>query len=136
GEPNTTAYVGTAEFMGPKELRITSAEGTTFLTANQIVIASGSRPYIPEVISAAGVRYETSDTVMRIPELPESMIIYGGGFIGAEFAHVFSALGVDVRIVTRGDALVRGEDEEISRAFTALAHEKWRVELGATITAA
>ncbi len=136
GEPNTSAYVGTAEFVGPKELQITSAEGTINLKAEQIVIASGSRPYIPEVIEVAGVRYETSDTVMRIPELPESMIIYGGGFIGAEFAHVFSALGVDVTIVTRGDALLRAEDEEISQAFTELASTQWRVELGAAVTAA
>ncbi|HLR56875.1 MAG TPA: mycothione reductase [Beutenbergiaceae bacterium] len=136
GEPNTTAYVGTAEFVGPKQLRITSPEGAVDLKAEQIVIAAGSRPYIPEVITAAGVRYETSDTVMRIPELPESMIIYGGGFIGAEFAHVFSALGVDVRIITRGDALLRGEDEEISHAFTILAREQWTVELGATVRAA
>lgn len=136
GEPNTSAYVGTATFVGEKELEITSAEGTTHLRAEHIVIASGSRPYVPEVITTAGVRYETSDTVMRIPELPKSMVIYGGGFIAAEFAHVFSALGVDVRVVARGDGLLRGEDEEISHAFTALAQEQWSVDLDARVTAA
>lgn len=136
GEPNTQAFVGTASFISPHELRITGDDGPIDLKAHQIVIAAGSRPDIPSVIAESGVDYHTSDTVMRIEELPSSMIILGGGYIGAEFAHVFSAFGVDVTVVTRGDGLLRDEDQEISEAFTHQASQQWNVELNATISAA
>lgn len=73
-------------------------------TAEQVVIAAGSRPVIPPAILASGVDYHTSDTVMRIAELPEHIVIVGSGFIAAEFAHVFSALGVRVTLVIRAAA--------------------------------
>ncbi|MBZ4288544.1 NAD-binding protein, partial [Mycobacterium tuberculosis] len=72
-----------------------------------------------------GVTYYTSDDIMRIPELPEHLVIVGGGFVAAEFAHVFSALGVRVTIVVRGDCLLSHSDETICREFSALAAEKW-----------
>ena len=53
------------------------------------------------------MEYHTSDTIMRIGELPEHLIIVGGGFIAAEFAHVFSALGTRVSLVIRGGTLLR-----------------------------
>lgn len=127
GEPNTRAYVGTASFIGPNELSIATESGPLRLRAKQIVLASGSRPYIPPVIENSGVRYETSDTVMRMEHLPESMLIYGGGFIGAEFAHVFSALGVDVRIVTRERGMLSSHDADISAAFMEQARKQWDV---------
>ena len=55
----------------------------------------------------SGVPFHTSDTVMRIEELPARMVILGGGYIAAEFAHVFSALGVHVTLVVRGTRLLR-----------------------------
>ena len=62
-------------------------------TADQVVIAAGSRVHVPPAIAECGVEYHTSDTIMRIAELPEHLVIVGGGFVAAEFAHVFSALG-------------------------------------------
>ncbi|MGZ4525460.1 MAG: FAD-dependent oxidoreductase, partial [Mycobacterium sp.] len=55
-------------------------------TADQVVIAAGSRPMIPPAILDCGVDYHTSDTIMRIPELPEHLVIVGSGFVAAEFA--------------------------------------------------
>ena len=71
---------------------------------------------------------------MRLAALPEHLIILGGGFIGAEFAHVFSAFGVQVSWVSRGSALLRQQDEAISAAFTALARDRWDVYLGREAT--
>ena len=134
--PNTTAYLGHAEFVAPHQLRVQVADRVEDVTADQIVIATGAHSVVPEVISQSGVPFHTSDTIMRIEELPASMVILGGGFIASEFAHVFSALGVDVRVVTRGPRMLRKEDEEISAEFTALAERQWDVHLNATVVGA
>ena len=96
-------------------------------TADQVVIAAGSRPVIPPAILASGVDYHTSDTVMRIAELPEHLVIVGSGFVATEFAHVFSALGVRVTMVIRGSTLLRHYDDTICERFTRIASSKWEL---------
>ncbi len=66
---------------------------------------------------------------MRLPDLPRRMTIVGGGYVAAEFAHVFSALGTQVTQVHRGPALLSHLDEEVSRTFTELAGRQWEVRL-------
>jgi mycothione reductase len=95
------------------------------LTADQVVIAAGSRPVIPDEITASGVRYHTSDTIMRIADVPEHLVIVGGGFVACEFAHVFSALGSRVTMMIRGSTLLRGHDDDITMRFTDIAAKKW-----------
>ncbi|WP_153397426.1 mycothione reductase [Ornithinicoccus halotolerans] len=139
--PDTTAYLGQATFTGPRELEVEITDGSGQhevgsrhrVTADQVVLATGSRPEIPPVVAGSGVPYHTSDTVMRIEDLPDSVVIVGGGFIGAEFAHVFSALGVRVTMLTRGAHLLRQLDGEISERFTALARTQWDVRSGVTV---
>ncbi|WP_446665379.1 mycothione reductase [Flexivirga sp. B27] len=134
--PNTTAYEGHAEFVGPRELRVRVGDSVEQVTADQIVIATGAHSVVPDTITQSGVPFHTSDTIMRIDELPSSMVILGGGFIASEFAHVFSALGVDVRIVKHGARLLRKEDETISKAFTELAEQRWDVHLNTEVVGA
>ena len=96
-------------------------------TADQVVIAAGSRPVIPDEIADSGVRYHTSDTIMRILDVPEHLVIVGGGFVACEFAHVFSALGTRVTLMIRGSTLLRGHDDTICERFTDLASKKWEL---------
>lgn len=138
---HTEAFLGHARFTGDHDLEVEITRpgghhelGSVHrLTADQIVIATGARPHVPEVVVDSDVPFHTSDTIMRLPELPTSLVILGGGYIAAEFAHVFSALGVSVRIVTRGDGLLRALDEEVSRAYTALARDQWDVHTGVEV---
>lgn len=142
--PGTTAYLGHARFVADRELEIDitgpsagrSVGERARISGDQVVIATGSRAWVPAVVAASGVPYETSDTIMRIDALPERLLVLGGGFIGAEFAHVFSALGVQVAIATRGERLLSHLDEEISERFTALARQQWQVHTGANVTGA
>jgi mycothione reductase len=129
--PNTTLFQGHAEFTGPKSLRISTGEqsGAEF-SADQIVIAVGGRPMVPDVVTESGVGYHTSDTIMRLDELPERLVILGGGYIGAEFAHIFSALGTQVSLVARSTRLLRHLDSEISDRFTQVAATRWDLHLG------
>jgi mycothione reductase len=96
-------------------------------TADQVVIAAGSRPVVPSAIEAAGVAYQTSDTVMRIAELPEHLVIVGSGYVATEFAHIFSALGVRITVVIRGGTLLRHSDDTICERFTRIASTKWEL---------
>ena len=126
GSPNVTLFQGHASFVGPRT--IDTGTGTT-ITADQIVIAAGSRPIVPQSIESSGVDYHTNNDVMRLPALPEHLVILGSGYIAAEFAHVFSALGSKVSIVARKDSLLRALDADIAKRFTELARAKWDVHL-------
>src|SRR6476469_1559778 len=96
--PNVTVYREHARFTGEKRLRLASGDE---IAAGRIVIAAGSRAVIPDIPGLAETSFHTSDTVMRIDDLPVSMVILGGGVIAAEMAHVFSALGTAVTVVAR-----------------------------------
>ncbi len=133
--PNVTTYEGSARFIGTRSIRVERSDGSSEeFTADRILIAAGARPDVPEVVEASGVHYETSDTVMRLSAVPGRLVVLGGGFIGAEFAHVFSALGAEVTVVSHGPALLRREDEDVSAAFTELARTRWDVRLETRIT--
>ena len=130
---HVTLIEGRARFTGPHELAV---DDGSRITADRIVLATGSRPVIPPSIAASGVSYQTSETVMRLDRLPASMIIVGGGFIAVEFAHLFSGLGVEVSIVNKADSLLDNLDPEISGRFTKLASGRWDVRLPARVTGA
>lgn len=139
--PNTTTFLGHATFVGPDRLSIDNGHtpGAVLatseqITAEQIVIATGAQPTVPVAVSESGVPFHTSDTVMRLDDLPKRLIILGSGFVAAEFAHVFSALGSQVSVVARSGALLRNLDAEISARFTAIAAQQWDVRLNATLT--
>ncbi|MEP6598029.1 MAG: mycothione reductase [Actinomycetota bacterium] len=129
--PNTKLFATHAEFTDPHTLHLSSGEK---LTADRIVIAAGSRPIVPAVVSASGVPFHTSDTIMRIEELPRRLAILGGGYVAAEFAHIFGAFGVEVTVLARSRSLLRHLDGEISRRFTELAKQRWDVRLEAQVT--
>ncbi|MGF7123473.1 mycothione reductase [Rhodococcus sp. TAF43] len=130
---NVTVFRGHARFVGPRTIDTGTGE---VITADQVVIAAGSRPMIPQEILEGGVRFHTNDDIMRLPELPERLVILGSGFIAAEFAHVFSALGVQVSIIGRSERLLRHLDRDVSEWFTELAHRKWDVHLSNPMVAA
>jgi mycothione reductase len=125
---NTTAFLGHATFTGPHSLSIDTGDD---ITADQIVIAAGGRPVVPDLISESGIPFHTSDTIMRIENLPERLVILGGGFVAAEFAHIFAALGTQVTLVVRSPRLLRYLDSEVSDRFTQIAAEQWDLRLNA-----
>jgi mycothione reductase len=105
-------------------------------TADRVVIAAGSRPVIPPAILNCGVPYHTSDTIMRITELPKHLVIVGGGYVAAEFAHIFSAFGVRVTQVIRSGTLLRHLDDTICERFTRIASTTWELRAHRTIAGA
>jgi mycothione reductase len=130
---NVTVYEGTAHFIDAHT--IDTGTGET-ITADRIVVAAGSRPSIPDIADLDTTGFHTSDTIMRLDELPESLIIVGSGFIASEFAHVFSSFGVKVTLIARSNLLLRHEDLEIAQRFTDIAKQKWNVLLNRKTTRA
>lgn len=128
-----TVLVGPARFTGPRTLTVRTDDGPVTLTGDQIVLATGSRPVLPDVPGLGEARPHTSDTIMRIATLPRRLGIIGGGDIGCELAHVFSALGVQVVQVETEPRLLAGKDRDVAELFTRLARQRWDVRVGATL---
>jgi mycothione reductase len=127
--PNVDVYDGHTRFgaVAPDGRYLLRTDGGDEFIAEQVVIAAGARPVIPPAIIECGVHYYTSDTIMRIAELPPHLVIVGGGFVAAEFAHIFSPLGVRITLVIRGGALLRHLDDTLCERFTRIASSKWEL---------
>lgn len=120
---------GTAVFSSEHELQITLADGTKrSVKAEKIIVATGSEPSVPDVFDYDGVRVITSNESLTLPELPESLVIIGGGVIGCEFASIFATFGVKVTIVEVMDQLIPNLDPEISGSLR-LQLKKKRIEI-------
>jgi mycothione reductase len=124
---NTTLYETHTEFVDAHTLALGTGET---ITADRIVIAAGSRAVVPELVTKSGVPFHTSDTVMRIDDVPPRVAILGGGYIAAEFAHVFSSFGSEVNLILRGDRLTKHIDADIASAFTAIISQRIKVSAG------
>ena len=122
GGRDLVLFEGEARFTGPKTLRVVGGET---ISADRFVIAAGSRPIVPDVPGLADAGFLTNETVMRLDKLPERMVILGAGAIAAEFAHVFSALGVHITVIARSGGMLIREDGDVSRLFSDLACRKW-----------
>ncbi|MGN6595121.1 glutathione-disulfide reductase [Sphingopyxis terrae] len=97
-----------ATVVGPQKIRL--ADGTE-LTAERILVATGGWPFVPEFPGSEHAI--TSNEVFHLDSLPKRVVIAGGGYIANEFAGIFNEFGSKVTIVNRGDAILRGYDEQI-----------------------
>jgi len=129
--PNIDVYDQHARFVGERTIRT----GDSVISADQVVIAAGSRPMIPEQIAESGVTVHTNETIMRLEQQPQSIVIVGGGFIAMEFAHVFDALGTKVHIVSRS-GLMRLLDADICARVNEDSAKRYDVRVGRTVASA
>ena len=133
--PNVTVFEGDARFVSDRRLAVRMGDGTTeSVSGRHVVLGAGARAFLPPYRGLGTVPFHTSDTVMRLDSLPESMILLGGGYIACELGYVFSALGTNVTVVNRGERLLRAEDDDVSAAFTTAAQRHFDLRLGATVT--
>ncbi len=111
--------------------------GTRSLSADVILIATGSRPFRPPNIPFDDPDVHDSDSILGIGHIPGSMVVIGGGPVGVEYASVFFALGVRVTLIDMADRLVPFMDSEMSRVFReALESEGLDFRLGQVGTVA
>jgi mycothione reductase len=108
--PNLTWFQERGEFTSDYTMQV----GARTISARSIFIVSGTHTSIPPIKGIESVNYLTSDTVLELQSLPKSIIIIGGGYIGVEYGHFFSALGTKTTIIQRPYRLVPDEEPEIS----------------------
>ena len=101
--------------------------GETRIRGNKIFLASGARSLIPPIEGIEEIDYLTNESALELTERPTSMVIIGGGYIGVEFGHFFSAMGTDVTIVGRNGRLVPEEEPEISDLLKGSMSERMPV---------
>ena len=115
---NVDIHRGTASFIDAHRIRVAQRDGTAIeLHAEVFLIATGTRPNHPHTYPWHDKRLCESDTILQIRELPQRLLVIGGGVIGSEYACIFSALGVDVTLVDGRPRLMGFLDAEVSRAL-------------------
>lgn len=109
-----SVHRGTGRILSPHLVKVNDEE----ISAKKIIIATGSKPVMLHIpgLDLPGVL--NTDNILNLQELPESLVIIGGSYVGIEFATIFSTLGTKVTIVERLPALIENVDEEIGRRFS------------------
>ena len=128
--PNVSVFNGEASFVSNHEINVNGE----IIRGKQIVVATGASPVLPEIDGLSEVNYHTSDTIMRIAEVPKRLGIIGGGYIAVELAHVFSSFGCEVIMLVRGNTLLSKEDFSIRERFNKAFHERVDLRFGVSVS--
>ena len=107
---NIDFFRGQAYFLNERALAV----GPQKISGRKIFIATGARPTVPDLKGLESIDYVTNETVLDLQERPGSLVIIGGGFVGVEYAHFFSAVGTKVTLIIRGTDLLSFEEPEMS----------------------
>jgi glutathione reductase (NADPH) len=120
-----TAFEERAELVDAHTVKLVKSGSE--LTAERVLVATGGRPYLPKGLPGVELGI-TSNEAFLLPELPRRVLILGGGYIALEFANIFAGLGSEVRIVHRGDRMLRGFDDDL-RAHMHIESERLGIKL-------
>lgn len=128
-EENTSTSTSIRTEVGNNLSGDNSTNGQT-VTAEKILVASGSRPRIPNIKGLIESGFITSDEALSLKKQPDDLTIIGGGYICCELAHFFGSLGTKINIIQRRNKLIPNEDEEISQRLTDIFAKKYSLYLG------
>lgn len=106
---------GWGKLTGPHKVSVATAEGDKILTAQDIILSPGSVPFVPPGIQLDGKTVFTSDDALKLEWLPDWIAIVGSGYIGLEFADIYTALGSEITLIEALDQLMPGFDPDIAK---------------------
>ncbi len=110
---------GHARFINENQVEVTGSGGVKdIISAKQFLIATGSRPYHPPDVDFTHPRIYDSDSILDMKHTPRTLIIYGAGVIGCEYASIFAGLGMKVDLINNRERLLSFLDDEISDALS------------------
>jgi pyruvate/2-oxoglutarate dehydrogenase complex dihydrolipoamide dehydrogenase (E3) component len=110
--------LGEAKFVGPRTVEVALNDGgTRTLRGSDVVVNLGTEPLLPDIEGLAESYVQTSNTLLELESLPESIIVLGGGYVGCEFADFLNTVGVKVTVIQQGGRLLAREDTEVSDAI-------------------
>jgi pyruvate/2-oxoglutarate dehydrogenase complex dihydrolipoamide dehydrogenase (E3) component len=117
--------LGEATFVDPHTVEVRlAAGGRRRFEAPRIFVNTGTRPRVPALAGLDTVPFLDSTTVMELAEVPDHLLILGGGFIGLEFAQMFRRFGAHVSVVEQGAGIAGGEDDDVAAALMELLQEE------------
>ena len=108
--PNLRLFRGHARFLSSRQVQVDDE----VFESERIFIDTGTRPHPPNIAGLDSVDYLTNESLMEIREVPEHLLILGGGYVGLEFGQMFRRFGSSVTIVPRGPQMLQGEDADIA----------------------
>jgi len=123
---NLTLIRGAASFVDSHSLTVSDAAGheTASITARRIFLNTGTRAATPEIEGLEKVEYLTNETITELDEVPEHLMIVGGGYIGVEFGQMFRRFGAKVTIVQHGPNLLSREDDDLSAEIAGILRDE------------
>ena len=116
---------GEASFTDHKRLRIKSSNnGTQEFTSDLIFIDTGTSPAIPDIDGIEAIPYLTSSSILELTELPDHLLIVGGGYVAMEFAQMYRRFGSNVTMIVRSERILEREDEDIAQEVSNIFHDE------------
>src|SRR3954468_24791010 len=110
---------GRGYFEDSRTLRVETAEGQKFISYEQAIVAVGSKSALPKAFDLGNPRVMTSREALEVEDIPENLLIVGGGYIGMELGTVYAALGSRIVLVEALDAILAGADTDLARPVVA-----------------
>jgi len=130
-----TVITGRAYFEGSNKLRVETEQGQQFVEYDKAILAVGSVPAMPKAFDLGNPRVMTSTEALEVADIPESLLVIGGGYIGMELGFVYSALGSKVTVIEALDAILAGADADLARPVVANAKKSFKeIRLKARVT--
>jgi len=126
---------GRAYFEGSNKLRVETEHGQQFVEYEKAILAVGSLPAVPKAFDLGNPRVMTSTGALEVEDIPENLLIVGGGYIGMELGFVYAALGSKVTVVEALDAILAAADADLARPVIANAKKMFKeIRLKARVT--
>src|SRR6202023_1833334 len=104
---------GRGYFEDSKTLRVETAEGQKFINYDQAIVAVGSKSAMPKAFDLGNPRVMTSREALEVEDIPENLLVVGGGYIGMELGTVYATLGSKVTLVEMTPGLLPGADRDL-----------------------
>lgn len=117
---------GRGHFEDSKTLRVETEEGQQFIEFEKAIIAVGSRPALPRLFDLGNPRIMTSTEALQLEDIPENLLVIGGGYIGMELGTVYAGLGSKVTVIEALDSILSGADADLVRPVAAYAKKHFR----------
>jgi dihydrolipoamide dehydrogenase len=126
---------GRAYFEGSNKLRVETESGQQFVEYEKAILAVGSLPAVPKAFDLGNPRVMTSTGALEVEDIPENLLIVGGGYIGMDLGFVYAALGSKVTVVEALDAILAAADADLARPVGANAKKMFKeIRLKARVT--
>jgi dihydrolipoamide dehydrogenase len=122
-----TVMHGRGHFEDSNTLRVESHDsGNQFIRFEKAIIAVGSRPALPRAFDLGNPRVMTSTEALEVPDVPENLLIIGGGYIGMELGTVYSSLGSKVTVIEAMETILAGADPDLVRPVALYAKKSFK----------